>query len=50
MAEPEDEEEEEDATVLVRMEVLTVARDDGACSVISGGWEETPSDDSRGVT
>lgn len=47
MAELEEEDVvEDDATVLVMMEVLTVARDDGACSVIPEGWEETPSGNS----
>lgn len=36
------EEEEEDGTVLV----MVVANDDGACSVMFGGWEAMLSNDS----
>lgn len=38
------EDEEEDGTVLVMADV--VANDDGACSVMLGGWEVMPSNDS----
>lgn len=48
MAEEEvaEEEEEDSPTVLVEVEV--VASDNGACSVILGGWELMLSDESVG--